>query len=100
MNQRAAQENHDTKTQFERAMSELNIEPITAHSSEAKGRVERLFNTLQDRLIKEIRLANISTVAAANEFLEKTFLPEFNARFSVEPRTKTNLHKKLNQIEI
>ncbi|MBI5077541.1 hypothetical protein HZB94_04135 [Candidatus Falkowbacteria bacterium] len=59
-----------------------------------------MFNTLQDRLIKEIRLANISTVAAANEFLEKTFLPEFNARFSVEPRTKTNLHKKLNQIEI
>ena len=100
MNQRVAIENHDTKTQFERAMRELNIEPITAHSSEAKGRVERLFHTLQDRLIKELRLANISTVAAANEFLEKTFLPQFNARFSVEPRTKINLHQKLNQTEI
>jgi len=99
MNQRVALENHDTKTQFERAMSELEIEPITAHSSQAKGRVERLFHTLQDRLIKELRLANISTVAAANEFLEKTFLPQFNARFAVEPRTKTNLHQKLNQTE-
>lgn len=100
MNQKVAVENHDTKTQFERAMSELNIEPIIAHSSQAKGRVERLFHTLQDRLIKELRLANISTVATANEFLEKTFLPEFNARFSVEPRTKINLHQKLNQTEI
>jgi len=100
MNQRVAIENHDTKTQFERAMRELNIEPITAHSSEAKGRVERLFKTLQDRLIKEFRLANISTLAEANEFLEKVFLLKFNARFSVEPRAKTNLHKKLNQTEI
>lgn len=99
MNQRVALENHDTKTQFERAMSELNIEPITAHSSQAKGRVERLFKTLQDRLIKELRLANICTVDDANKFLEKTFLPEFNARFSVEARVKTNLHKKLNQTD-
>ncbi len=100
MNQRVAIENHDTKTQFERAMQELNIEPITAHSSEAKGRVERLFKTLQDRLVKELRLANISTITAANEFLEKLFLPKFNARFSVESRTKTNLHKRLNSMEI
>lgn len=100
MNQRVAVENHDTKTQFERAMSELNIEPITAHSSQAKGRVERLFKTLQDRLIKEMRLARINTVDEANEFLEKIFLPEFNARFSVEPRAKANLHKKLNEAEI
>lgn len=99
MNQQAAIENHDTKTQFERAMQELNIEPITAHSSEAKGRVERLFETLQDRLIKELRLANISTITAANTFLEKVFLPKFNAKFSVEPRAKTNLHKKVNQTE-
>ena len=51
-------------------------------------------------MIKELRLADISTAAEANEFLEKTFLPKFNARFSVEPRTKTNLHQKLNQTEI
>jgi len=62
--------------------------------------VERLFHTLQDRLIKELRLANICTIAEANEFLEKTFLPKFNARFSVAPRTKTNWHQKLNQAEI
>ena len=99
MNQRVAIENHDTKTQFERAMSELNIEPITAHSSEAKGRVERLFNTLQDRLIKEMRLAKISTIEEANEFLVKVFLPEFNARFSVEPRAITDLHQPLKKIE-
>lgn len=100
MNQKVALENHDTKTQFERAMSELNIEPITANSSQAKGRVERLFNTLQDRLIKELRLANISNIVEANEFLEKVFLPQFNARFAVEPRAKTNLHKQLNQREL
>jgi len=99
MNQRVARENHNTKTQFERAMSELNIEPITAHSSEAKGRVERLFNTLQDRLIKEMRLAKISTIEEANEFLVKVFLPEFNARFSVEPRTITDLHQPLKKNE-
>lgn len=100
MNQQVAIENHDTKTQFERAMSELNIEPITAHSSQAKGRVERLFHTLQDRLIKELRLAHISTIAEANEFLAKVFLLKFNHRFSVEPRNKSNLHKELNQTEI
>lgn len=100
MNRRTAVENHDTKTQFERAMSELNIEPITAHSSQAKGRVERLFHTLQDRLIKEMRLANISTKEEANKFLAKEFLPKFNARFSVEPRSQPNLHKKVNRTEI
>lgn len=99
MNQQVAVENHDTKTQFERAMSELNIDPITAHSSQAKGRVERLFNTLQDRLVKELRLAKVDTIAEANEFLAKVFLPKFNAKFSVEPRTKSNLHQKLNQAE-
>jgi hypothetical protein len=100
MKQRVAEENHDTKTQFERAMSELCIEPITAHSSQAKGRVERLFSTLQDRLIKEMRLCKISTVAEANTFLEKEFLPTFNARFSVEPRSKANLHKKIQRTGI
>lgn len=100
MNQKVAQENHDTKTQFERAMSELNIKPIIPlHSSQAKGRVERLFHTLQDRLIKELRLAHISSVARANGFLEKVFLPKFNAKFSVEPRANSNLHEPLNQRE-
>lgn len=100
LNHQLAKENDDTLTQFERAASELRIELIKANSPQAKGRVERLFNTLQDRLIKELRLQNISTVNEANIFLEKTFIPKFNAKFSVEPRNKTDLHKKLNQKEI
>lgn len=99
LNHRLAKENSDTLTQFERATQELQIELIKANSPQAKGRVERLFGTLQDRLIKELRLANISTFEEANIFLEKTFIPKFNARFSVEPRNKTNLHQKLNQKE-
>lgn len=99
MNHKLAMENPDTLTQFERAMKELNISIIHAHSPEAKGRVERLFKTLQDRLIKELRLRNISTIKEANEFLEKEFLPKFNAKFMVESRTKANLHKKLNAQE-
>lgn len=99
MNHKLAKENPDTLTQFERAMQELNTGIIHAHSPEAKGRVERLFKTLQDRLIKELRLNNISTIREANEFLEKVFLPKFNARFMVEPRSQANLHKKLNEQE-
>ena len=100
INHQLAKENNDTLTQFERAAAELRIELIKANSPQAKGRVERLFETLQDRLIKELRLANISTVDGANIFLEKIFIPKFNARFSVEPRNKTDLHQKLNQKEI
>jgi len=99
MNHKLAKENDDTLTQFQRAMKELNIEVISANSSQAKGRVERLFKTLQDRLIKELRLNNISTKKEANEFLKKEFLPKFNAKFGVEPRTKANLHKKLTTKE-
>jgi len=99
MNHKLAQENPDTLTQFERAMTELNIGVIHAHSPQAKGRVERIFKTLQDRLIKELRLQNISTIKEANEFLEQDFLPKFNAKFMVEARSKTDLHKKLNEQE-
>jgi len=99
MSQKAAQENHDTLTQFQRAMKELGIEPITAHSCQAKGRIERLFKTFQDRLIKEMRLANISTLQEGNAFLEKTFLPQYRAKYAVEPRSKTNLHYPLSQKE-
>jgi len=95
MNQKVAVENHDLKTQFERAAHELGIGLIFANSPQAKGRVERLFSTLQDRLIKELRLAKISTVEAANDFLEKIFLPSFNIQFAVEPRSQANLHCQL-----
>ena len=96
MNHKLAKENPDTLTQFQRAMEkELNIEIIHAQSAQAKGRVEKLFKTLQDRLIKELRLNNISTIEEANKFLEEYYLLKFNAKFMVEPRTKSNLHKKL-----
>jgi transposase-like protein len=99
MNHKLAKENPDTLTQFERALKELNVGVIHAHSPQAKGRVEKLFKTLQDRLIKELRLVGISTIKEANEFLEKVFLPEFNAKFMVTARGKANLHKKLNEQE-
>lgn len=99
MSQKVALENHDTLTQFQRAMKELSIEPISAHSAQAKGRIERLFNTFQDRLIKEMRLANISTIEQGNKFLKEVFLPQYRARYSVEPRSNANLHRILNQKE-
>ena len=99
MTQAVAVENHDLKTQFQRAMEELRCEPIFAHSPQAKGRVERLFGTLQDRLIKELRLAGISTIADANRFLADVFLPKFNARFAVAPASPANLHRSLTARE-
>lgn len=99
MTQRVAVENPDLKTQFQRALEELRCEAIFAHSPQAKGRVERLFGTLQDRLIKELRLAGISTIAAANRFLADVFLPKFNARFAVAPASPANLHRPLTARE-
>lgn len=100
INHKLAKENDDTLTQFERACETLHIEPIKANSPQAKGRIERLFYTLQDRLIKELRLQNISTVELANRFIEKTFIPKFNQRFSVEPKNTTNVHQILSEKEL
>jgi hypothetical protein len=86
-------------TQFERACLRLGVRLIHARSPQAKGRVERLFQTLQDRLVKELRLAGISTVAAANVFLAETFVPRFNAQFGVAPRGATDLHRPLTEPE-
>lgn len=99
MNQPLAKENADTLTQFQRAMQILRIEVIPANSPQAKGRVERLFGTLQDRLIKELRLQGINTIEAANEFLLKKFIPDFNRRFAVIPRSKANRHRPLTKRE-
>ena len=71
-------------TQIERALNELNITLIPANSPQAKGRIERLFRTLQDRLIKEMRLANIQNYEQANLFLTEIFLPWYNNRFSIK----------------
>ena len=82
-------------TQFGRALNELNIEILCANSSQAKGRVERANRTLQDRLVKELRLAGISDIAAANAFLPG-FMERYNAKFSKSPRRADNLHRPLN----
>ena len=75
----------DQLTQVGRALGQLGIEHIPAYSPEARGRSERAFGTLQDRLPKELALAGITTVAAANRFLREVYLPEHNARFAVAP---------------
>ena len=95
VNHKNAVDNHDLITQFERAMKQSGVKLITAHSPEAKGRIERMFETLQDRLVKEFRLADIDTMEKANEFLKK-YIPEFNAKFAVIPPRKKDLHRKLN----
>jgi len=84
-------------TQFARAMEELDIQMINAHSPQAKGRVERLFGTLQDRLVKELRLAAINTIFQANEFLCNTFVPQHNKRCSVQARNSTDAHRPLRR---
>lgn len=79
-------------TQFERALLQLRIEPICAHSPQAKGRVERLFQTLQDRLCKAMRLAGIDTMEAANAWLEG-HIGQHNKRFAVQPREEEDAHR-------
>jgi transposase len=75
----------DQPTQVGRALAQLGIEHIPAYSPEARGRSERAFGTLQDRLPKELALAGITTIEAANRFLAEVYLPEHNARFGVAP---------------
>lgn len=82
-------------TQFGRALCELNIEILCANSSQAKGRVERMNRTLQDRLVKELRLAGIATMEAGNVFLPG-FIDDYNARFAVTPARSEDLHRPLN----
>jgi transposase len=89
-----AKTGHGT-TQFGRALNELNIEILCANSSQAKGRVERANRTLQDRLVKELRLAGISDMAAGNAFLPG-FMQRYNARFAKAPRRPDDLHRALN----
>jgi hypothetical protein len=88
----------DRITQFGRALSELNIDIICANSPQAKGRVERAFGTLQDRLVKELRLAGISTVAAANAWLPG-FMATHNDRFGRAPANAKDLHRKLTSAD-
>jgi len=84
----------EPRTQFGRAMEQLGVELILANSPQAKGRVERRNGLLQDRLVKELRLAGISDIEAANAFLTKTFLPRLNTKFHVEPRSAVDAHHR------
>ena len=82
-------------TQFGRALAELNIEIMCANSSQAKGRVERANRTLQDRLVKELRLADVSDMQAGNSFL-LGFMERFNEKFSIPAAKTENMHRRLN----
>jgi len=99
INHKSAEDNKDLITQFQRAAKEIGMNLITAYSPEAKGRVERVFETLQDRLVKELRLKNISTIEEANKFLNKEFIDKFNAKFAVIPALKSNLHQSVKSLK-
>lgn len=96
VNRKNAVDNAEFMTQFERAMNELDIQVICANSPEAKGRVERLFGTLQDRLVKEMRLADIKTRDDANQFVCKEYVPDHNKRFSVPAKREGDAHRPLS----
>lgn len=84
-------------TQIARALRELNVTWIGAHSPQAKGRIERSFQTAQDRLVKGLRAAKASTLAQANQHLEQEFLPWWNATLTVEPACAEEAHRKLEK---
>ena len=88
----------DGHTQFGRALYELNIDGICANTPAAKGRVERAHLTLQDRLVKELRLERISTIDAANELMP-TFIADYNRRFGKLPRDRHDAHRPLRDDE-
>ena len=92
--QQLAQE--EPLSEFERVLKELSVEVIHANSPQAKGRVERLFRTLQDRLVKELRLEEINSLEGANKFLDG-YLLEFNKRFSIEAENSDDLHRRLSK---
>lgn len=85
-------------TQFGRAMEELDIKLIHANSPEAKGRVEKVNQTLQDRFVKELRLAGVNTMKEGNRFTP-AFIEDFNRRFAVVPRSPVNLHRPLTRTD-
>lgn len=89
-------EGQEPMSQFERSLSELGVSMIHAHSPQAKGRIERLFGTFQDRLIKEMRLAGVATMEEANRFIAG-YLPIYNRRFAVLPDQAADLHRSIPQ---
>ncbi len=86
----------DRLTQFGRVLQDLNIELICANSSQAKGRVERANKTLQDRLVKEMRLQGINTIEQANIWLPD-FITDFNRRFAKPARYPKDMHRTVRE---
>ena len=82
-----------------RAMEQLRIELILANSPQAKGRVERLFETLQDRLVKDMRLEGIATKEEGTRYFREVYIPRHNAKFSVLPKDQTNAHRILLPVD-
>jgi hypothetical protein len=85
------------QTQFGRAMEQLGVELILANSPQAKGRVERMNGTLQDRLVKSLRLEEINDLGKANEYLRQVFLPALNRKFEVQPASAADVHRDVPQ---
>lgn len=100
VNHKNAVDNKDLMTQFERAMKQLGVDVIHANTPQAKGRVEKMNGTLQRRLVKELRLNNINTIAEANRYLKEIFIPKFNKQFRVVTKKKADLHRKLDEKRI
>jgi transposase len=88
----------DALTQFGRAMQELHIQIICANTPQAKGRVERVNQTLQDRLVKEMRLRDISDWETGNAYLSE-FMDDFNRRFAVQPRSSVDAHRPISKTD-
>jgi hypothetical protein len=85
------------QSQFGQALRELDIRWIAARSPQAKGRIERLLGTLQDRLVKQMRLAGVSRIEQANRFLQEVFVPSWEQRFTVVPRQSRDAHRRLRR---
>lgn len=93
-------EGREAQTQIGRALRELDIELIIAHSPQAKGRVERFFGTAQDRLVKELRLEQIGTIDAANEFIQQHYQPRWNGTHTVAAASPADAHRSLEGFDL
>ena len=95
-----ALQGREAETQIARALRELGIRYIPAHSPQAKGRVERSFQTAQDRLVKGMRVEGVSTIVEANRYLQRAFLPLWNRRFTVKPTSEAEAHRPVGTYDL
>ena len=99
VNHKSAVDEPEMITQFERALKTLGVELIRANSPQAKGRIERLFGTLQDRLVKEMALEGVKTIDEANAFLQK-YIPTFNERFAIPAAQEGSGHVAISGVDL